>query len=160
MPDLVDEQDESTTPIEFVVLSGLRRAIGWLLAIVVGVAAWLVATITLVVLAFRAPMNSFLQSLWSDVAVTLCLFALAPMLFNFWRISDWRRLVGSLVVAVGLIAVSALASGAGRSMLMGLGCGVGLLLVLDYWIQGSWNQAMAASARKTDEEYRKRTMVI
>ena len=110
--------------------------------------------------AFRAPGNSFLQSLSSDVAVTLCLFALAPLLFNFWRISNWRRLVGSFVIAVGLIALSALTSGTGQSTLMGLGCGVGLLLVLDYWIHGTWKRAWVESTQKAAKEHEGRTIVL
>jgi hypothetical protein len=154
-----EEDDLSTIPLEFVVLGGLARVIGWFLAIVTAAVTWLLVTGAMVVWSLRAPPNSFEQSLAADIAVTLMLFAAAPLLLAYWKVTSVRRLLLSLVGAVAVVAVSAIVPGRAQSLVMGLGCGIALLLVLDFWIHGAWKRAMEESKRRAADEYERRTMV-
>ena len=72
-----EDDDDSTIPLEFVVLSGLQRAIGWFFAFVLAFVTWAIVTVWLTYVALTAPDGSFLQSLASELSATICR-------------SDWR----------------------------------------------------------------------
>ena len=69
-------------------------------------------------------------------------------------------LLGSLAGAVGLVAASAFLEGGAQSLVMSLGCGIALLLVLDYWIHGAWTRAQTESTRRTADESARKTIVL
>jgi hypothetical protein len=155
-----NDDDVGKIPIHFVALGGLARVMGWLLAIVVAAIVLLATIVVLIVVTFKAAPDSFLQSLTSDVAVTLILFGAAPFLFEYWRLSNWRALLLSLLGAAGVVAISAFIPGPAQSLVMGIGCGAALLLVLDFWIHGAWERALQASADKAADEHARSTIVI
>lgn len=155
-----DEDDMSSIPLEFVILSGLRRAIGVLLAAVLAFLIWVFVTGMLAYVAITAPDGSFIQSLASDLAVAIFLFGVAPLLLGYWQTKRGPVLLGFFLAAAVLVAASAFLGGGSRFLVMGFGCGIMLLLLLNYWIQQAWARASAELTRRTAEENARKTIVV
>jgi len=147
MSDRDDDDLEFVTP-EDKVLQGCQNLIvagcvGCVVALV-----WLVGTGTSVYYAFVSKDDSWIQNVMSEVATTLLLFPISPLLFAFWKAGSVAWVALSSLMAFAMLGGSWFLNGAWRQLAIGLGCGVLLLQFLDFVIKHGWDTMTSDMERR------------
>ncbi len=129
-----DDDTVNQMPFHLAVGSAIAGAVLTLFLLVFAAVAWLLITIVAFYFALTTA-ESFSQSVYVEIAVTLLLFGMAPLLLEYWRITSWRTLFISLLIAVVIVGLSSMFSGALQAVLLGVGGGLFFLAALDFYVQ-------------------------